>query len=113
MGIPLAIDTDAHSHAYSHTDGDALIYHERNLRYNWQQFNERCRLVAKGLLKMGIKKGDNVAIWAPNVPEWVIIQFATANASSVVMHYGAKEGILRKGDGYGPWPLVEVKRRTL
>ena len=36
------------------------------------------------------------------------IQFGTANASSVVTKYGAKEGILKKGD-WGPWPLVEVK----
>ncbi len=35
------------------------------------------------------------------------IQFATANASSVVTKFGAKAGILRKGD-WGPWPLVEV-----
>lgn len=36
------------------------------------------------------------------------IQFATANASSVVTQYGAKAGILRKGD-WGPWPLIGVK----
>jgi len=35
------------------------------------------------------------------------IQFATANASSVVTLFGAKAGILKKGD-VGPWPLVEV-----
>ncbi len=35
------------------------------------------------------------------------IQFGTANASSVVTKFGAKEGILRK-DNWGPWPLVEV-----
>jgi len=35
------------------------------------------------------------------------IQFATANASSVVTKWGAKEGILKKGD-WGPWPLIEV-----
>ncbi len=35
------------------------------------------------------------------------IQFATANASSVVTKWGAKAGILKKGD-WGPWPLVEV-----
>ncbi len=37
------------------------------------------------------------------------IQFGTANASSVVTKYGAKEGILKK-DNNGPWPLVDVKR---
>ena len=36
------------------------------------------------------------------------IQFATANASSVVTKFGGKEGILKKGD-WGPWPLVEVE----
>ena len=35
------------------------------------------------------------------------IQFATANASSVVTQFGSKAGILKKGD-MGPWPLVEV-----
>ncbi len=40
------------------------------------------------------------------------IQFATANASSVVTLYGAKAGILEKDD-WGPWPLVEVKTEQL
>ncbi|MDP2860926.1 MAG: carbohydrate kinase family protein [bacterium] len=35
------------------------------------------------------------------------IQFATANASSVVTQYGGKAGILKKDD-WGPWPLVKV-----
>ncbi|MEK7507303.1 MAG: carbohydrate kinase family protein [Patescibacteria group bacterium] len=38
------------------------------------------------------------------------IQFATANASSVVTQFGAKAGILKKGD-WGPWPLVEVIKK--
>jgi len=38
------------------------------------------------------------------------IQFATANASSVVTKFGGKEGILKKGD-WGPWKLVEVSRK--
>ena len=36
------------------------------------------------------------------------IQFATANASSVVAQFGPKAGILKKDD-WGPWPLVEVE----
>lgn len=35
------------------------------------------------------------------------IQFATANASSVVTQYGGKAGILKKDD-WGPWPIVKV-----
>ena len=37
---------------------DALVYPERNLRYSYRQFNDVCRQVAKGLLAMGIRKGQ-------------------------------------------------------
>ena len=40
------------------------------------------------------------------------IQFATANASSVVTQFGAKAGILKKDD-WGPWPLIKVDVRQL
>ncbi len=40
------------------------------------------------------------------------IQFATANASSVVTQYGAKAGILREGD-WGPWELIKVDKVQL
>jgi ribokinase len=38
------------------------------------------------------------------------IQFATANASSVVTQFGGKAGILKSGD-WGPWPLVAVDKK--
>ena len=40
------------------------------------------------------------------------IQFATANASSVVTQFGGKLGILKKDD-WGPWPLVKVEQTQL
>lgn len=66
-------------------DNEALVYVERGLRYTYREFNEVCRRVAKGLLKLGVKKGDNVSIWAYNVPEWVILQFATAKIGAVLV----------------------------
>lgn len=39
------------------------------------------------------------------------IQYGTANASSVVTRFGAKAGILKKGDR-GPWELVSVNRKS-
>jgi fatty-acyl-CoA synthase len=64
---------------------EALVYHERGLRYTYREFNEVCRKVAKGLLKLGVRKGDNVSIWAYNVPEWVILQFATAKIGAILV----------------------------
>ena len=40
------------------------------------------------------------------------VQFATANASSVVAQFGSKAGILKKDD-WGPWPLVKVEKTQL
>jgi len=71
--------------ARRYPDNDALVYPERGLRYSYAQFNGICRQVAKGLLKMGVKKGDNLSIWAYNVPEWVILQFATAKIGAVLV----------------------------
>ena len=71
--------------ARRYPDNDALVYPERNLRYSYKEFNELCRQVAKGLISMGIKKGDNVSIWAYNVPEWVILQFASARIGAILV----------------------------
>ena len=66
-------------------ENDALVYPERGIRYSYREFNELCRRVAKGLLAMGIRKGDNIAIWAHNVPEWVILQLASAKIGAVLV----------------------------
>jgi fatty-acyl-CoA synthase len=66
-------------------DNDALVSVERSLRYSYREFNEVCRKVAKGLISLGVKKGDHISIWANNVPEWVILQFATAKIGAVLV----------------------------
>ena len=66
-------------------DNDALVSVERGVSHTYREFNEVCRDVAKGLLRMGVKKGDHVSIWANNVPEWVILQFATAKIGAVLV----------------------------
>ena len=66
-------------------DNDALVSLEQDLRYSYQEFNDVCRKVAKGLVSLGVKKGDHVSIWANNVPEWVILQFATAKIGAILV----------------------------
>jgi fatty-acyl-CoA synthase len=57
---------------------DAVVFVEKNLRYTWSELKEICDKAAKGFLQLGIKKGDHIAIWGTNVPEWLITQFAAA-----------------------------------
>src|ERR1039457_502079 len=71
--------------AATYPQNDALVYVDRGLRYSYREFNDLCCRVAKGLLQLGVKKGDKVSIWAYNVPEWVILQFATAKIGAILV----------------------------
>ena len=64
---------------------EALIYPDRGLRYDFSQLESVARKVAKGLLSLGIETGDRVALWAPNVPEWIVLQFALAKIGAVLV----------------------------
>ena len=54
--------------AEDYPQNEALIYPDRSLSYDFSQLEWLARQVAKGLLSLGIQRGDRVALWAPNVP---------------------------------------------
>lgn len=66
-------------------NNDALVYVEKNLRYSYKEFKEKVDRLAKGLMALGIKKGDHIAVWTYNVPEWVFLQFASAKIGAVLV----------------------------
>ncbi|MCY7835901.1 hypothetical protein CHCC20375_2410 [Bacillus licheniformis] len=66
-------------------DHEAVVYPDRGLRYTYRQFDQLCRKVAKGLMALGIDKGEHVAIWASNTPEWLTAQFASAKTGAVLV----------------------------
>jgi fatty-acyl-CoA synthase len=66
-------------------DREFMVYPDRNLRFTYAQFNERVDKLAKGLLFIGISKGDHVGIWAKNVPDWLTFMFATAKIGGVLV----------------------------
>lgn len=70
--------------AEQYAEQDALVYVD-GPRYTYREFKEVCDRAAKGLLKLGIESGDHVAVWAYNVPEWVVLQFATAKIGAVLV----------------------------
>lgn len=66
-------------------DNDAVVYYDRNFRLTYRQFGELVDQLAKGLMALGIQKGEKVAVWATNVPYWVTLQFATAKIGAVLL----------------------------
>jgi fatty-acyl-CoA synthase len=67
-------------------DREALIVRHQNVRYTYRQFLEEVELVARGLLRLGIKKEDRVGLWATNCAEWVIAQFAIAKIGAILVN---------------------------
>ncbi len=79
--------------------GDAL-----NFRWSYREYRARANAVAKGLMALGLKKGDHLAVWSANVPEWPLLVMAAAKAGLVmvtinpVLRAAEVEYILKQGD---------------
>ena len=70
----------------AHGDRDALVDRPSGRRWTYAELRRDVDALAAGLLKRGIGKGDRVGIWAPNCPEWTLIQFATAKIGAVLVN---------------------------
>jgi fatty-acyl-CoA synthase len=66
-------------------DRDALVFPALGWRVSWREFLNQVDEAARGLLALGIQRGEHVAIWATNVPRWVVLQFATARIGAVLV----------------------------
>jgi fatty-acyl-CoA synthase len=63
----------------------AVLFPNRPLRWTWSELDRHVELAARGLLALGIGRGEHVAVWATNVPEWIVLQFATARIGAVLV----------------------------
>jgi fatty-acyl-CoA synthase len=67
-------------------DGDALVDIASGRRWTYAQLNDDVDVVARGLMALGIDRGERVGIWAPNCPEWTIVQYATAKTGAILVN---------------------------
>ncbi len=66
-------------------DTEAVVYVDRDFRLTYREFNDLVDRMAKGLMALGIQRGEKVAVWATNVPYWVVLQFATARIGAILL----------------------------
>ena len=71
--------------ANRYPDHDALVFPQLQLRMSYREFLAGVNRAARGLLSLDIRAGDHVAVWATNVPEWVVLQFASARIGAVLV----------------------------
>jgi fatty-acyl-CoA synthase len=67
-------------------DGDALVDMASDRRWTYAELNDEVDVVARGLMALGIERGERVGMWAPNCPEWTIVQYATAKIGAILVN---------------------------
>jgi fatty-acyl-CoA synthase len=63
---------------------DALLY-EAGPRHTFETLEREARTIARGLMAAGVEHGERVVLWATNVPEWVVLQFALAKIGAILV----------------------------
>ncbi|QRY63113.1 AMP-binding protein [Gordonia sp. PDNC005] len=67
------------------SDSAALIDASVDRQWTYREFRRDVRALAAGLLRLGVKTGDRVALWSPNRFEWVLTQFAAAEIGAILV----------------------------
>ncbi len=67
-------------------DGEALVVPYQNVRLTYREFSHEVDRVARGLLALGVRRGDRIGIWSPNNAEWVLTQYATARIGAILVN---------------------------
>jgi fatty-acyl-CoA synthase len=67
-------------------DAEALVDVAVDRRWTYAELNADIDLIARGLMALGIEKGERVGIWAPNCAEWTIAQYATAKIGAILVN---------------------------
>src|SRR5438552_2926549 len=99
------------SHADEIPQQEAVVYScysefggALDIRWSYSEFRERVNAVARGLMALGLQKGEHIAVWAANLPEWLLLYMAAAKAGLVlvtinpVLRAQEVEYILKQGD---------------
>ncbi len=64
-------------------DRPAVVFGDR--RWNYTEFTAEVDRVAKGLMALGAQRGDHVAVWMTNLPEWLWLQYGIAKVGCCIV----------------------------
>lgn len=65
--------------------GDSEAVVDGSLRITFVEVADRVRRAAGAFAKLGVAKGDRIAIWAPNSAQWMIAAFGVLTAGGIVV----------------------------
>jgi fatty-acyl-CoA synthase len=65
---------------------EAVVSVHQGIRWTYRDLLSQVNSLAKGLMALGVEKGDRVGIWAMNYAEWIVVQFATAKIGAIMVN---------------------------
>jgi acyl-CoA synthetase (AMP-forming)/AMP-acid ligase II len=80
---PLTVPALVAASAARHADVEALV--DEATRLTYAELLPAVRRAAGAAMAVGIERGDRVAIWAPNISEWVIAALGVLSAGGVLV----------------------------
>jgi fatty-acyl-CoA synthase len=66
-------------------ENEALVDVSKGERFTYFEFLRRVNQLSKGFVKLGVQKGDHIALWATNRFEWIVTEFAVAKIGAVLV----------------------------
>lgn len=56
-----------------------------NVRWSYAELDRLANQLANGLLNYGYQPGDRIAVWGPNHPQWILLEYAIAKAGMILV----------------------------
>lgn len=68
-----------------HPAREALVFSGSGVRMTYARFESEVQRAARGLLAIGVRPGEHVGLWATNLPQWLLLQYAAARIGAVLV----------------------------
>ncbi len=81
--LPSTLPAMLEQAALMHPERDAII--DGTVRIDYASLKQTSHSVAASLIAMGVEAGDRVAIWAPNISEWILAACGIHAAGAVMV----------------------------
>lgn len=71
--------------ARHYAEQTALIVPEQQIHWDYTTLKEQVDRLAIGLARLGVEKGDRIALWAPPCCQWLLCQLAAARLGAIIV----------------------------
>jgi len=64
---------------------DAVAIDDRGRCVTFTELQNLCSRMAAAFLAYGLRKGERIAVWAPNIPEWIVVAVGAQSAGGILV----------------------------